>query len=117
MRLSDKSRSDSIAEVLKLDSWPGYAYRSGRQVPRDLHIYRPHESARYVNWSEDSRDLLPELYVSREDCSGCSACASVCPVRAISMKPDEEGFLYPVIDASKCIGCYRCTRTCPLRIS
>ena len=32
-----------------------------------------------------------------EDCTGCTACASVCPVNAIAMEPDHEGFLRPVI--------------------
>ena len=37
------------------------------------------------------------------DCCGCSACADKCPTNSISMKPDEEGFLYPEIDKSKCV--------------
>ena len=36
---------------------------------------------------------------SKLDCCGCTACASSCPKSAITMVPDEEGFLYPVIDA------------------
>lgn len=51
---------------------------------------------------------------SREqwDCSGCSACADVCPVTAISMQTDSEGFLYPVIDKAHCIRCGKCDRVC-----
>lgn len=37
-----------------------------------------------------------------EFCTACEACMSVCPTGAISMKPDEKGFLYPVIDEHKC---------------
>ena len=47
-------------------------------------------------------------------CSGCSACASICPTGSISMKEDREGFLQPHIDTKTCIGCHRCEKTCPI---
>ena len=50
----------------------------------------------------------------KEICSGCSACANVCPVNAISMQPDKEGFLYPEIDFEKCIKCGKCRNICPV---
>lgn len=46
-------------------------------------------------------------------CYGCHACVSVCPVKAIEMIPDKEGFLFPKIDSDKCIECGLCERTCP----
>ena len=46
------------------------------------------------------------------DCCGCSACASVCAHRAITMQPDALGFLYPVVDADKCTDCGLCERIC-----
>lgn len=48
------------------------------------------------------------------ECTGCSACHAICPTRAISMKPDEEGFLFPVISEDDCIGCNQCDAVCPL---
>lgn len=48
------------------------------------------------------------------NCCGCSACASKCPVNAISMQYDEEGFLYPKVDESKCVSCGLCLTTCPI---
>ena len=50
---------------------------------------------------------------SREDCTGCAACAAVCPVNAIEMRPDHEGFLRPVVGEA-CILCRRCEQTCPM---
>lgn len=47
-------------------------------------------------------------------CNGCHACFSVCPVRAISMKSDSEGFLRPVIDYDICTGCGKCESVCPV---
>lgn len=45
-------------------------------------------------------------------CCGCTACASICPHDAISMKPDVMGFLYPHVDESKCIECGLCEKVC-----
>ena len=47
-------------------------------------------------------------------CCGCTACSAICPVSCISMKADEEGFLYPEADAGKCVGCGLCEKACPV---
>ena len=52
-------------------------------------------------------------YGKKKDCNGCGGCIYVCPVHAISMVEDEEGFLYPKINEEKCINCKRCLRACP----
>jgi coenzyme F420-reducing hydrogenase beta subunit len=52
------------------------------------------------------------LYTKKEDCCGCSACASVCPRDAIRMIPDDLGFLYPTIDRERCIDCSLCHNVC-----
>lgn len=54
------------------------------------------------------------LFTEKKDCCGCTACMSACPKNAITMHPDEEGFLYPEIDESRCIQCHICERVCPL---
>jgi len=41
----------------------------------------------------------------KKKCCGCTACYSICPVNAIEMKKDKEGFIYPEIDKSKCVSC------------
>lgn len=53
------------------------------------------------------------LVENKVTCSGCGACASVCPRGCIEMKEDMEGFLYPVIDESRCVKCNRCEKVCP----
>lgn len=53
---------------------------------------------------------------NKTDCTGCSACVQVCPKEALSMHEDEEGYLYPVIDANKCINCGLCEKTCPVQV-
>lgn len=52
------------------------------------------------------------LLVSKSSCCGCSACMSSCPENAISMEPDAEGFLYPVIDDGMCLDCGICSVVC-----
>lgn len=47
-------------------------------------------------------------------CTGCAACAAVCPVSCITMTADGEGFLRPSIDQTACIDCGKCARTCPV---
>lgn len=58
---------------------------------------------------------IPTLYENKENCCGCSACYSVCPVKAITMTADTEGFLYPTIDENKCIGCHKCLQVCSFK--
>ena len=48
------------------------------------------------------------------ECTSCMACYSVCPVHAISVCQDEQGFYKPLIDSEKCIGCRRCVQVCPV---
>lgn len=48
----------------------------------------------------------------KENCCGCSACASICPKHCISMKADNEGFLYPYVDNKLCVECGLCEKSC-----
>ena len=86
-----------------------YRYRDGSAVDTSPG-YHPHRSTRFLHWAQGRR--LPELYLDRSECCGCTACAAVCPRDAVAMEPDEEGFLYPVVDAARCVGCLACERAC-----
>ena len=51
----------------------------------------------------------------KRDCCGCTACAAICPKKAITMSPDADGFVYPVVDESKCVHCGLCEKVCAYR--
>lgn len=57
---------------------------------------------------------MPKL-ADKSQCTGCTACASICPRQCIQMKKDDAGFEFPeVIEQSACIACGACERICPV---
>ena len=48
------------------------------------------------------------------DCCGCRACEQICQHQALHFEEDNEGFFYPVFDATLCIDCGLCDKVCPL---
>lgn len=50
----------------------------------------------------------------KKDCCGCSACVQRCPKSCISMREDNEGFLYPEVNKEICIDCGLCEKVCPV---
>lgn len=50
--------------------------------------------------------------IDKSQCCGCTACASVCEIGAITMQADVMGFLYPVVDTNKCVDCGLCEKVC-----
>lgn len=48
-----------------------------------------------------------------KDCCGCHACMNACPVNAIRMEANKEGFLLPNVDGNTCIKCGKCDKACP----
>lgn len=51
---------------------------------------------------------------SKQMCTGCSACKTVCPTSSITMQKDEEGFWHPVINKETCVACKKCESVCPV---
>lgn len=51
-------------------------------------------------------------YLDKKHCCGCTACLNICPKSIISMREDEEGFLYPHINEDLCVNCGLCKKVC-----
>lgn len=59
-------------------------------------------------------NVMKMMKNSHDQCCGCFACCNICPVDAIHMKVDREGFWYPAVDESECIHCGRCVQVCQI---
>lgn len=53
-----------------------------------------------------------ELVKNKENCCACNACLNICPKKAIEMKADKYGFMYPMINEKKCVSCGLCIKVC-----
>ncbi len=51
--------------------------------------------------------------LAKNNCTGCRMCEQLCPVKAINMIENEEGFIEPQVDKEKCIDCGLCFKRCP----
>lgn len=55
-----------------------------------------------------------DSFDEKKECCGCCVCSLICPVNAIIMIYDREGFVYPKINSSKCVNCNLCVSKCPI---
>ena len=65
-----------------------------------------------ISWKDNGTKHIDVTI--KEECCGCTACKNICPVNAIEMQEDEEGFLYPIVNEEKCIKCGLCKKVCPV---
>ncbi|MGN0601049.1 MAG: ATP-binding protein [Oscillospiraceae bacterium] len=49
-----------------------------------------------------------KAFIDKQKCIGCGACISVCPKKAIIMKPGWYCFIHE----DKCVGCGKCVSIC-----
>lgn len=61
--------------------------------------------------------MEPQELAKNIQCTGCGACANICPQDAIAMVFDEDGFLRPKVDVNRCVQCKKCIQVCPTRMN
>ena len=61
--------------------------------------------------NESRNNILIKIF-EKERCCGCGACEAICPVEAVALIIDSDGFYYPQIDEKKCVGCMLCKTAC-----
>lgn len=92
---------------------------SNNEIDYDcVHAILDFEKSRSQKWlahamSKDLRSMPDVSALDHKECCGCGSCYNSCPVGAIRMEADREGFLYPVIDHDACVSCGRCVKACP----
>ncbi len=105
-----KKMFDSIRTVLTgMGITIKYGMNSGKEVTQQY----PEEKR------EPPERFRGKLFVDINICTGCTACARICPVDVITLKTvrDENKKLRPVvfdIDNGRCIYCGLCVEACPV---
>ena len=81
---------------------------------RNIEVVKTEKKNKSVDSSRNSafkRNTVTNV-VNDHRCTGCGACAHLCPKKAITMAENSEGFFVPHIDAEKCIDCGICLKKC-----
>ena len=79
----------------------------------DLFVNENDKRKRIMNSVAESFPGCIVGHLRYDQCMGCGACVSTCPVDALSLKPDGYGYYRATLDNSKCINCGKCTKVCP----
>lgn len=91
------------------------------RVQKTLEPLRKRSYGWLYNAIKAPKDKLPgvrlsdtvETVTKENKCTGCGACAQICPSHAITMMKNKGGFLTPVVDNLKCTQCGICYYRCP----
>ncbi|WP_423230320.1 NADH-quinone oxidoreductase subunit NuoF [Caloranaerobacter azorensis] len=107
----DIEKLEKLANTIKSASLCGLGQTAPNPVLSTLKYFR-HEYEAHVNEKRcpaGSCKSLLSYHIQEDLCKGCTVCAKVCPVGAISGERKSPH----VIDQDKCIKCGACLEKCP----
>jgi len=114
-QMADLEKLEQIARTVKDGSLCGLGQTAPNPVLTTLRYFRDE----YVEHIEKGRcpafvcSAMISYHIDRDRCSGCGACARVCPVEAISGEKKKPH----VISQEICIRCGACLGACPSRFA
>ena len=112
--LDQKIDYDKVWEILDKNAKLSYDWLKNAIASEKDIAEATKKVTKYIR-SSKMEGLYPDTVagVPENVCTGCSACANVCPVDAITMQENEYGFIMPMVNADKCVNCKKCINTCP----
>lgn len=102
-------RVDGAEDVGKLDD---INYKIVNERLENFRKSSERELDALIKYFSDIKNEGENGIVDPSRCTGCRLCEAICPSRAISVKKDKLGFLYPDIMQDKCIHCSLCEKAC-----
>ncbi|MHC4540427.1 MAG: NADH-ubiquinone oxidoreductase-F iron-sulfur binding region domain-containing protein [Planctomycetota bacterium] len=111
--MADLEKLESIAQTIRDGSLCGLGQTAPNPVLTTLRYFR-NEYEEHIRKGQCPAFVCSRMvsyHIDCDRCSGCGACARVCPVEAISGQKKKPH----VIDQETCIRCGMCLSTCPAR--